>query len=178
MKEMKVSEKAKKWASEVHASVNHTYNDKPYAFHLKMVADAAERFIHLIPSSDREAVLAACWAHDTIEDCRVTYNDVKQELGYQVAELVYAVTNEKGKNRKERANEKYYSGIRNTKHATFVKICDRIANVEYSVKTNSSMMKAYKKEYANFFDSLYASPQYGEMWEYLSELTNGKQITA
>lgn len=49
-----------------------------------------------------------------------------------VADIVYAVTNEKGKNRSERANEKYYQGIRENKLAVIVKICDRLANALYS----------------------------------------------
>jgi len=60
------------------------------------------------------ACMTACWGHDLIEDCRVSYNDVKDALGQEAADIIYAVTNEKGKNRKERANDKYYEGIRNT----------------------------------------------------------------
>lgn len=62
-----------------------------------------------------------------------------------VADIVYAVTNEKGKNRSERANEKYYQGIRENKLAVIVKICDRLANALYSKLINSRMLDVYKK---------------------------------
>ena len=152
--EMKILEKAREFAEYHHNGTNHKYDGKPYTYHLSMVVEVAERFIHLIPVNKRDTVLAACWCHDTIEDCRVTYNDVKSELGEEVANIVYALTNEKGKTRKERANDKYYEGIRNTKGAVFVKLCDRIANVQYSKMTKSSMFKKYKEENPNFLSKL------------------------
>jgi len=35
-------------------------------------------------------------------------------------------------------------------HAPFVKLCDRIANIEYSKQTNDSMFEKYKKEHKLF----------------------------
>lgn len=161
-----LQETAKNFAINCHQSTNHFYDDFPYEFHLNMVVETAKKFIHLIPEKNRELVLAACWTHDTIEDTRVTYNDVKNAVGEEVAEIVYALTNEKGRNRKERANEKYYLGIRETPFASFVKICDRIANAEYSRTRESDMFNAYKKEFANFEHLLYEE-KYHEMFDYL-----------
>jgi (p)ppGpp synthase/HD superfamily hydrolase len=124
----------------------------------------------------RTACLRAAWGHDLIEDCRVSYNDVKHVLGQEAADIVYAVTNEKGKNRNERANEKYYEGIRNTPGAVFVKLCDRIANVQYSKMTGSRMFEMYRKENDNFvvklgYDDTNTHP-YFEMFSYLVNLFN------
>jgi (p)ppGpp synthase/HD superfamily hydrolase len=102
----------------------------------------------------REACLLAVWGHDLIEDTRVSYSDVKNHLNQEAADIIYAVTNEKGKNRKERANEKYYEGIRNTPGAVFVKLCDRIANVQYSKMTKSEMLKMYDLENDHFIHAL------------------------
>ena len=63
-------------AHEIHESVNHTYDGKPYSYHLQMVVNWAAEFIELIPEEDRADVYAACWLHDVIEYCRMTYNDV------------------------------------------------------------------------------------------------------
>jgi (p)ppGpp synthase/HD superfamily hydrolase len=113
-----------------------------------------------------------------IEDCRVSYNDVKEQLGQEAADIIYAVTNEKGKNRKERANDKYYEGIRNTPGAVFVKLCDRIANVQYSKMTKSRMFEMYKKENDDFIVRLgyvYSNTHpYFEMFNYLINLFNEK----
>jgi (p)ppGpp synthase/HD superfamily hydrolase len=160
------------WVLEQHKSTNHMYDTYlPYEFHLRMVVNVYNRFKHILESnveygtrdnivnpvlqaSISHVVLLACWGHDLIEDTRVSYNDVKKALGEGAADIIYAVTNEKGKNRKERANDKYYEGIRNTPGAVFVKLCDRIANVQYSKMTGSRMFEMYKKENVEFTKSL------------------------
>jgi (p)ppGpp synthase/HD superfamily hydrolase len=123
----------------------------------------------------RDACLVAAWGHDLIEDCRVSYNDVKTHLGQEAADIVYAVTNEKGKNRAERANEKYYQGIRETPGAVFVKLCDRIANVQYSKMTKSRMFEMYSEENPKFEKMLGRHTDYKHlesMFEYLENLFN------
>ena len=142
---------ARDYAIKCHRDTNHKYDKtKPYEVHLQMVFDTAVKFSYLLPVDERQDILDACWCHDVIEDCRQTYNDVKQATNGRVAEIVYAVTNEKGKNRAERGNEKYYEGIRNTPGACFVKLCDRIANYTYSKENGSSMRKKYDEEHAKF----------------------------
>ena len=71
--------------------------------------------IWVIKDITNHTIRMSCWSHDLIEDTRTSYNDVRNKLGVFVADIVYAVSNEKGKTRKERANDKYYEGIRNTK---------------------------------------------------------------
>jgi (p)ppGpp synthase/HD superfamily hydrolase len=182
------------WILEQHSSTNHMYDTYlPYEFHLRMVAHIAKKYSHLLDDEVdyftgkkeydrgrdvtvtlRTACLRAAWGHDLIEDTRVSYNDVEENLGQEAAEIIYALTNEKGKNRKERANDKYYEGIRNTPGAVFVKLCDRIANVQYSKMTGSRMFEMYKKENNHFLDSLgfvegHGHPL-GEMCHYLENL--------
>lgn len=141
------------WIIKQHTSTNHMYDTYlPYEFHLKMAHNVFKDFKHLLPDLNdgetafRDDVSLAVWGHDLIEDTRVSYNDVKLMLGDAPAEIIYAVTNEKGKTRNERANAKYYEGIRNTPGAVFVKLCDRIANVQYGSMTKSRMVEMYRKE--------------------------------
>jgi (p)ppGpp synthase/HD superfamily hydrolase len=145
----------KKWCLEQHQKTNHFYDEiLPYEFHLRIAASVAEEFFHL-ESTKKEILMDAIWGHDVLEDCRVTYNDLLSNgASSEVADIIYAVTNEKGKSRGERANEKYYEGIRSTKGASFVKLCDRIANVRFSKLTNSRMLELYRKEYDSFIKSL------------------------
>ena len=174
-----------KWIIDQHVKTNHWYDEYlPYEFHLRMVAQVANDFIHLIPnsndgeSSTQDNVILAAYGHDLIEDTRVSYNDVKEVLGFEAAEIIYAVSNEKGKNRKERANDKYYKGIVNTRGALFVKLCDRIANVQYSKMTKSRMFEMYKKENPEFTKALglrgdgvdYPGHEYYKMYQYLGKL--------
>jgi len=167
---LEVDEIAKDYAIRRHREVNHHYNALyPYAYHLQMTADVANKFMHLIPEEDRHDVIGGCWCHDIIEDARETYNNVKSQTNETIAEYAYRCNNEKGRTRRERANAKYYKEIKEYKHCTFIKLCDRIANVSFSVTEKSSMINMYRKEYKYFKDSLYDG-RFQEMWCHLDEL--------
>lgn len=150
-------EKVKEYAISKHRSVNQKYDDQHYDYHLNMVYEVAKAYIDVIAIEDRESVLAACWVHDIIEDARETYQDVKKNTNKTIADLAYALTNEKGRTRAERANDKYYKGIKETKNASFIKFCDRIANVKYSKKSNLVKFERYKAENDNFMKKIYVS---------------------
>lgn len=173
-------EKARDFAIKNHEETNHLYDGKPYSFHLEMVVGFALKYIHLIPEGYRHIVIAAIWLHDTIEDCRLTYNDVKKATNYQVAEIVYALSNEKGKTRAERANSKYYKGIRDIIFAVFGKLCDRLGNGKYSyIKnidkiTEGSMFYKYGAENNKFIWSL-IKPEWYELHQHLLHLIIGHE---
>ena len=105
--------------------------------------------------------------HDSMEDARLTYNDVKgialqwmnPDQALMAAEMVYALTNEKGRTRAERANDKYYQGIRETPYAPFLKLSDRLANAGYSSSQqsgagNSRMKQVYSSEWPHFLSAI------------------------
>lgn len=162
------------WCIDQHKKTNHQYDlYLPYEFHLRMGVNVYEDFKHLLDDEVdyftgekyvgkrgdetvtlRTACYKAICGHDLIEDTRTSYNEAVNHLGQEAADIIYAVTNEKGKNRAERANSKYYEGIRNTKGAIFVKLCDRIANVQYSKMTKSRMFDVYRKENDHFLEEL------------------------
>ena len=152
--------------AKIHKDVNQYYDDKPYSYHLNAVAEYVIKYLPEIleKSEDIIPVIFGAYFHDSIEDARLTYNDVlkiakeymSDKQAYVAAEIVYALTNEKGRNRHERANDKYYEGIRNTPYAPLVKACDRLANYNYAKKTKSKMVKCYEKEMQDFVDSIRA----------------------
>ena len=150
-------EKTTTYAIKTHQAVNHKYGDHGYEFHLQMVHEVAEKFIYLVAEEERENVLCACWVHDIIEDARETYNDVMKN------------TNEKGKNRNERASDKYYQEMQETPNAVFIKYCDRIANIMYSKKQRSGMFGKYKKENDNFIRKTFR-PELLDMVNYIETL--------
>ena len=146
-------------AHSLHEHVNHKYGELPYKFHLDMVEKIGQRHEIILDTyfpEIKQDIIAALPCHDLIEDCRMTWNDVFKLTGSTIAtDIVYAVSNEKGKNRAERANAKYYRGIRNTPGATFVKLCDRLANVQFSSSNaNKKMIQVYKKENVEFLKHL------------------------
>lgn len=153
--------KAKMFAEIAHAG--QTYNDEvPYSFHLQCVVSVLERFTQTSPE-----MICAAWLHDSIEDTNKSYNDIKSRFGVEVAELVYAVTSELGRNRKER-NEKTYPKLKGNSRAMTLKLADRIANVEYGMASGGKN-DMYSKEFPEFFESLFADDNHA-MWQYLAKL--------
>lgn len=148
------------WIFQKHEETNHRYGDGkklPYSFHLLMAIKVFKRFSHLIKNENLKiAIFWAILCHDLIEDARITYNDLKKVFGVFIADLVFAVSTNKGKNRKERADAKYYAEIVALEGAIFVKLCDRIANVSYSrnISLEGNMFECYLKENKNFLESL------------------------
>lgn len=150
--------KAIAFALQAHNKTNQQYGPYPYAAHLTLVAHFGYQFLHLLPTQLQADAITACYLHDTIEDCRLTYNDVLEVAGVQAAEIVYALTNEKGKNRSERANQKYFDGIRNTQGAVFVKMCDRLANCYVSFTEGPlHKIEKYRAEHSIFMQKLFAN---------------------
>lgn len=149
------------------------YNDFKHLLSINFITDEVPCYHNSFQIVDitHKTIEDACWGHDLIEDTRASYNDVKSKLGSNAADIVYAVSNEKGRNRAERGNSKYYEGIRNTSGAIFVKMCDRIANVQYSKMTKSRMFEMYKEENLHFLKSVNAD-MYPEMKQYLINLFN------
>jgi len=165
---------AEKKFTQLHDDQGQKYGYKslhPYSFHLQMVVKQAELFSHLVTTEQWEDVIIGCWGHDCIEDARVTYNDLIKEFGQTVADIIYCCTEEKGKNRAERHSDKYLKELAANPLAVFVKLCDLIANVKYSLLTNSSMYKKYQTEYTHFYAVVSPGNEHlKEMFEYLDNL--------
>ena len=164
---------AEAYAITAHASTNHFYDDYlPYEFHLRIAIRNYKRFIHLIPQEDRLHVVNGIWLHDAIEDARLSYNDILKETKSKItAEIARACTNyTRGRNRDERMPDFVYEDIRNTQYATFAKLCDRMANVQYSKMIGSNKFQMYKDEHEHFSDQLRHVDNLLPMWEYLDRL--------
>lgn len=156
-------------AHALHDSVNQKYDRKhPYGYHLDMVAKGVEDYGADVCAcaEDAPAMMFAAYFHDSIEDARLTYNNVMAiareyfdpDRALLATEVVYALTNEKGRTRAERADERYYSGIRQTPYAPLVKLADRLANMAYSAShsgsPNSTMRQVYRDELPHFLEAI------------------------
>ena len=113
------------------------YGEFPYSTHLSDVYGVLLEFeIH-----DKE-LLAAAWIHDALEDTHHSYNDIKKISSDEIAEIVYAVTDETGRNRKER-HEKTRPKIKKLPSAVILKQADLIANVRMGIREGSSLGEMY-----------------------------------
>ena len=185
----------KQSAHQLHEHVNQHYDKvHPYGFHLDMVVDSVYKYGYEVCAEEKDVLplFFGAYYHDSIEDARQTYNDVtatarqymNEQQTYMAAEIAYALTNDKGRNRAERAGEKYYQGIRETPYAPFVKLADRLANISYSFThrsdSNAHMKGVYQKELPNFLEAIttsvddirFALPK--EMIERINQLVNGE----
>lgn len=124
--EITLAQKAEKFAIDKHKGL---YGTKPYIHHLKMVIDELLEVIDLIPKKHQDAVISAAWLHDIMEDEKINNAVLEDEFGKEVAELVWLLTNHTGK----RASPEYYEKLKSNPFATIIKLCDRIANVKYSL---------------------------------------------
>lgn len=115
----------------------------PYQKHLDDVVAVLKRF------GFSGKYVVAGYLHDAIEDGGVSYNKIKTYFGIEVAEMVFCVTDELGRNRKER-KAKTYPKIASNKDAIIIKLADRIANIEHGGKIGM-----YRKEYQDFNRHLY-----------------------
>jgi (p)ppGpp synthase/HD superfamily hydrolase len=163
-----------------HNNVNQLYGGKPYSIHLDIVAAYVMKYIYLISDvCDVEYfiyLVSAAYTHDTIEDCRETFNNVLKATNKEIAELTYAVTDEKGKTRDERKNDKFYTELLEVPFADYLKICDRLANAYYSSINGSRMESVYNKEYEHFKEKLYKE-MYDDMFVELEKIMNKQYVT-
>lgn len=139
---------ARNFAKKAHGNQKYGLH-APYVAHLDSVVSVLTRY-----GFTEDEYIVSGYLHDCVEDTPVSILDIQVAFGLEVANIVYAVTNEPGKNRKERHLKTYLKLILNS-DAIIVKLCDRIANVEYSVMTDDSKLYMYKKEYVGFKDALY-----------------------
>lgn len=158
--------KARKFAEEKHKG--QFYGEFEYTHHLYQVKNVLERF-----NFTEENLLIAAFLHDVLEDTKTTYTEIKKEFGVEVAEIVYTVTDELGRNRKER-KEKTYPKIRFDFNAIIIKLADRIANIEFCIENkNYELLKIYQKEHQEFESQLHITLNYKgyeDMWKHLNSL--------
>lgn len=118
------------------------YGEQPYMAHIEDVVRRVKQI-----TNDPEIICAA-YLHDTIEDTPVTYSDIEQQFGKNVADMVWAVTGV-GHNRSAKmanAIEK----IARTPGADFVKSADRLSNAAASkAEKKMKLYNRYKDEHTD-----------------------------
>ena len=80
-----------------------------------------------------ESLLAAGYLHDVIEDCSVTYEELKREFNQDIADLVKEVTKSK------------YNTFPNlsTRRGVMLKFADRLANLSMMDDKDKQWQKRY-----------------------------------
>ncbi len=142
------------WNFAIEAHGDQRYGDGPYSDHLAQVHDllvtaAARAGVPLEPELPIAAIL-----HDVLEDTKVTQGQLIEKFGGRVATLVWAVTKDQGRNRREK-NERCLPRIPTVPGAILIKLPDIICNVENCWATRDSRLFMYHGEYSFFRRTLY-----------------------
>lgn len=138
----------------------------PYTHHLAAVEQVVRRFSDSRGIMAPEFLLVAAWLHDVVEDTGTKLKEIEEMFGEEVAQLVAAVTDEPGENRKIRKALSYPKIRAGGVWAVRLKLADRIANVE----TGGKLVSMYRKEYEDFKRALYTQGENEEMWTHLDGL--------
>lgn len=143
----------------------------PYSLHLILVSNFIQKYLYLLPKSTWEWVICGGWLHDVREDLGVSYNKIKLLFGLEVAEICYNVTNNDGRNRKEKAKNTYGSKISTNRLSIYCKLADRLGNVQYGIlKPQGSMLKTQREEFSYMVEILYVKGEFDDMWNELADM--------
>lgn len=147
----------------------------PYTHHLDQVDRNVQeywepsRYRLVEPGETWDHVLsvirASAWLHDVSEDCAVSAKTLHELFGEDVARLVLCVTDEAGVNRAAR-QMLTYPKIRAFPRAVYLKLCDRLANLQ----AGGAMLEMYRKEHATFKGQLWSACEFDELWQHVDFL--------
>lgn len=138
---------------------NQTYDGHPYYYHLEQVVDVLKEFGY---TEDKYVISG--YLHDADEDGNLTYQKIKRKFGEEIAEIVYCVTDENGRTRKEK-KKKTLPKTAGNRDAIIVKLADRIANCRGGKKNDM-----YVEEYQEFQEFLRFDGHATELWEELDKI--------
>jgi guanosine-3',5'-bis(diphosphate) 3'-pyrophosphohydrolase len=147
--------KALAYCIEKHAKQKRKWCGLPYWVHPIRVAG----LVSSRPASTSYMV-AAAYLHDTIEDCGVTYDELKREFGVEVAKLVLELTTpELSGNRAARKLEenRRLAGI--SYEAKTIKMCDRLDNL-HDMDPKDEWTKKYARETIGLIEAVGDGDEY------------------
>lgn len=137
--------RAAAFAGYAHGSIQQLrkYTGEPYIVHPEEVAGI------VADVTDDQAVIAAAWLHDVLEDTPVTYNQVWSEFGPRVAQLVVEVTDVSKPEDGNRAARKALDCMHLAKASAAgqtIKLADLISNTRSIVEHDPDFAVVYLRE--------------------------------
>ncbi|HIF58420.1 MAG TPA: bifunctional (p)ppGpp synthetase/guanosine-3',5'-bis(diphosphate) 3'-pyrophosphohydrolase [Rhodospirillales bacterium] len=145
--------------------------DIPYINHIGLVAmETMDAVAHGEEINNPDLLVQCALLHDTIEDTKATYDDIKNEFGIEVAEGVSALSKDENIKEKAAQMEDSLKKIRKQpKEIWMVKLSDRITNLQPPPKHwNQEKIKKYKNEAELILEEL------GEANQYLADRLENK----
>lgn len=131
------------FAAEAHTGQVRKYTGKPYINHPVEVMNIVKSVPHT------EDMLCAALLHDVVEDCGVSFEDIEDIFGYDVAVLVEDLTDVSLPSMGNRALRKTIDALHTAKaspQAKTIKLADLISNSKSIVEHDKEFAKVYIKE--------------------------------
>lgn len=124
--------RAARFACEAHAHQRRKGEAaEPYVNHL---AEVAELLAEVTNGADANLICAG-WLHDTVEDCCVTFEELAERFGEDVATLVRAVTDDKSLEKAERKRLQVVNAPGKPPRAKMLKLADKTSNLRAIAKS-------------------------------------------
>lgn len=166
-------EKVLKFAIKHHG--DQLYGTLPYSFHLMQVFEICKQY----------GIIAQIIAilHDVKEDTAVTDKEILELISSLeeipagkeqfILDAIYYISDEKGKNRKERkqkTNEKLSKIQEDFFVVLIVKVADRLCNTKHSIESKSTLFEMYQREYPEFKKAVFREGLCDLLWLELDQL--------
>ena len=145
--------KAIKFATDAHNGATRKGSDTPYILHPLEAAAIVSRL-----TSDQDLMIAAM-LHDTIEDTCITYEDIKQEFGERIANLVNHESEDKSKTWHERKSHTLNTLQNEPLDVKIVAFGDKLSNIR-------SMASDYKRIGDKLWDRFNEKNKSNQGWYY------------
>ena len=142
---MNLVEKAEVFATAAHAAVKHTrkYTHEPYIVHPAHVVDLVKQFAHT------DEMLAAAWLHDVVEDTGVELEEIRNQFGDAVANLVDDLTKvsklEDGNREVRKELDRQRLAVASADAQT-IKCCDIVSNMHSIVEHDKQFAQLFLNE--------------------------------
>ena len=148
---MDVAAEALAFATKAHAGQVRKYTGEPYINHPVDVAEIVKTVPHT------EAMIAAAYLHDVVEDCGVLRAEITARFGVDVSDLVYWLTDVSigvKANRKERKAMDRAHIAQAPDAAKTIKLADLIDNTRTIAALDPDFWRVYRREKIALLDVL------------------------
>jgi len=147
--EMTLSMQAASIAQDKHARQYRKFDKEPYFKHPSRVADILRQY------TKDEEIIAAGYLHDTLEDTKTSFDELETVFGKRVANLVFELTSVKKEQVKLGKAEYLLKKMQKmSESALFIKLADRLDNVDDFSKAPDKFRLKYIKETNYILDNL------------------------
>lgn len=133
MMQMNLIEKAARIAVEAHDGQKRKNDGSPYIVHPFMVAS------QVIKHGFKDEVIAAALVHDVLEDTGVSEEQLRQELGDKIVEMVKNVTYREDLEWKEKREDYNKRVIEGSEGAKAISVADKIHNLTNLLESYEEM---------------------------------------